>query len=205
MVVYANADLEKLKIFTENKGKSGVYLWTNLINKKLYVGSSPNLYRRFFFYFSIKYLLNYKFHSIFLKGLLKYGYSNFKLEILEYCEPNRCLEIEQNYINLLNPEYKILKKAGSSLGFKHSEDYKEKMRISKKIKNNTAAGTVAVSKPVVVIDTWTSTTTTYLSISKAEAALSAGNGSLSKSLKSKKKLYRKRYFINLLASTSDIN
>jgi len=52
----------------------------------------------FYFYFSIKSLLNYKFHSIFIKGLIKYGYSNFKLEILEYCEPNRCLEIEKNYI-----------------------------------------------------------------------------------------------------------
>jgi hypothetical protein len=63
-----------------------------------------------FFYFSIKSLLNYKFNSILIRALLKYGYSKFKLEILEYCEPNRCLEIEQNYINLLNPEYNILKK-----------------------------------------------------------------------------------------------
>jgi len=63
------------------------------------------------------------------------------------------LEIEQNYINLLNPEYNILKKAGSYLGFKYSEGSKEKMRISKIFKNNTAAGTAIVSKPVVVIDT----------------------------------------------------
>jgi hypothetical protein len=26
------------------------------------------------------------------KALLKYGYSGFKLEILEYCEPSNCIE-----------------------------------------------------------------------------------------------------------------
>jgi len=60
------------------------------------------------------------------------------------------------------------------------------MRISKKFKINTAAGTVALSKPVVVTDTRTSTTTTYLSIKQAEAALNASQGSLNKCLKSKK-------------------
>jgi group I intron endonuclease len=50
------------------------------------------------------------------RALLKYGYSNFKLEILEYCEPSNCLEREQYYLDSLNPEYNILKIAGSCLG-----------------------------------------------------------------------------------------
>ena len=37
--------------------------------------------------------------------------------------------------------------------------YKEKFKISKNLKNNTAAGKVAVSKPVAVTDILTSTTT----------------------------------------------
>jgi hypothetical protein len=57
------------------------------------------------------------------------------------------------------------------------------MKISKKFKINTAAGTVAVFKPVVVTDTQTSTTTTYPSIKQAETALNASQGSLNKSLK----------------------
>jgi len=39
------------------------------------------------------------------------AHSNFKLEILEYCEADRLiiLEREQYYIDLLKPEYNILK------------------------------------------------------------------------------------------------
>lgn len=55
------------------------------------------------------------------KSLLKYGYSNFKLEILEYCDLSDVIKREQYYINNLNPEYNILKLAGSSLRYKHDE------------------------------------------------------------------------------------
>jgi group I intron endonuclease len=58
------------------------------------------------------------------KALLKYRYSNFSFEILEYCEPKKCIEREQYYLDLLKPEYNILKNAGSPLGFKHSEESK---------------------------------------------------------------------------------
>jgi len=49
------------------------------------------------------------------------------LEILEYCEPEKCIEREQYYIDLLKPEYNLLKVAGSLLGFKHSEETKAKL------------------------------------------------------------------------------
>jgi group I intron endonuclease len=57
---------------------------------------------------------------------LKYGYSNFRLEILEYCDPLSAIKREQYYIDLLKPYYNILKIAGSSLGLQHSEETKEK-------------------------------------------------------------------------------
>lgn len=47
-------------------------------------------------------------------SLLKYGYSNFSLEILEYCEPSFLLKREEYYMDILNPEYNICKIAGSS-------------------------------------------------------------------------------------------
>lgn len=65
------------------------------------------------------------------KALLKHGYSNFKgraSEILEYCDKDEVLSREQYYLDLLKPEYNVLKKAGSSLGFTHSEETKAKMR-----------------------------------------------------------------------------
>ena len=56
------------------------------------------------------------------KALLKYGYGNFSLEILEYCEPKDLISREQYYLDLIKPEYNILKIAGSSLGYRHTEE-----------------------------------------------------------------------------------
>ena len=41
------------------------------------------------------------------KALLKYGPSNFSLEILEYCEPDKAVSKEQEYLNLLKPCYNL--------------------------------------------------------------------------------------------------
>lgn len=46
--------------------------------------------------------------------------SNFSLEIVEYCEPEQCLEREDFSITYFKPEYNILLKAGSSKGYTHS-------------------------------------------------------------------------------------
>ena len=43
-------------------------------------------------------------------ALLKYGYSNFKLEVLEYCDSEVLLSKEQEYLDIYCPEYNILKK-----------------------------------------------------------------------------------------------
>ena len=56
------------------------------------------------------------------KAILKYGYFNFKLEILEYCTIDNLLEREQYYIDIIKPEYNILKVAGSSLHYKHTKE-----------------------------------------------------------------------------------
>lgn len=70
--------------------------------------------------------MNYKFRSIIYTALLKYGYSNFSLEILEYCKPEVAIEREQFYINLLKPEYNILQVAGSPLGRMRTKETKKK-------------------------------------------------------------------------------
>ena len=53
-------------------------------------------------------------------------------KILEYCDKSVLLEREQYYLDSLNPPYNILKLAGSSSGFKLSEETKKK--ISKALK-----------------------------------------------------------------------
>jgi len=78
VVVSANSDLDKQNILKENRGKSGVYRWTNLVSGKTYVGSSVNLSRRFSSYYSAAFLMKFDYMVI-TRALLKYGYSNFKL------------------------------------------------------------------------------------------------------------------------------
>lgn len=55
---------------------------------------------------------------------------NFGLDILEYCRKNQLLQREQHYINILNPEFNILKIAHSRLGHKVSENTKKLMSKS---------------------------------------------------------------------------
>jgi len=66
------------------RNKAVVYRWVNNINKKTYIGSSVNFTERLYKYYSVKHLMNHK--TAIHNALLKYGYSNFSLEILEYCE-----------------------------------------------------------------------------------------------------------------------
>jgi group I intron endonuclease len=70
-------------------------------------------------------------------ALVKYGYSNFSLEILEYSNIKDVIEREQDYLNILKPEYNILQNAGSSLGFKHSEKTLNFYRNERKVSNDT--------------------------------------------------------------------
>lgn len=122
VVSYSNADKDKFIVYKENKNKSGIYRWNNLITGDSYVGSAINLTNRLRNYFSFR-LLKSKIlrgKSIINNSLLKYGYNNFSLDILEYCEPSMLIKREQYYIDVLKPKYNILKIAGSSLGYKHS-------------------------------------------------------------------------------------
>lgn len=64
------------------------------------------------------------------KALLKYGHSNFSLEILEYCDRDCVIKREQYFIDFIKPRYNILKVAGSPLGYKHTLEALEKLRIA---------------------------------------------------------------------------
>jgi group I intron endonuclease len=44
------------------------------------------------------------------------------LEILEYCDSEDLIKREQYYLDLLEPKYNLLTKAGSTLGYKHTEE-----------------------------------------------------------------------------------
>jgi len=91
-------------------------------------------------YFNIKYITRTSKSSNICRALLKYGYSAFQLEILEYCETSLVILREQYYIDLINPEYNILKVAGSLFGYKHSP---ETLKNLADIAKNRSAETIA--------------------------------------------------------------
>ena len=123
--IYANAYSMKKDIINENIGKSGIYMWTNLLTGDIYIGQSGDLSKRFLKYFTISYLKS-KGGFIISRALIKYGYANFSVSILEYCDKSDLLVKEQYYFDRLNPQYNILKIAGSSQGYKHTDESKAK-------------------------------------------------------------------------------
>lgn len=121
VVKYINVDLDKSFIYEENINKSGVYRLVNNLNGKSYIGSSIYLSNEFSNYYYLNSLtLQVKGSIVIYRGLLKYGYKNFSLDIIEYCESNMLRKREQYYIDKLKPEYNILKINNNNLRSKHS-------------------------------------------------------------------------------------
>lgn len=120
-------DTQKLDIFLENKDKAGIYCFKNVKNGKRYVGSSVNLRRRFMQYYNVGTLARQSYMYICV-ALAKHGYSNFSLEILEYCDRSVLLAREKYYLDTLNPEYNLSTEPSASfLGRNHTDGTKAKL------------------------------------------------------------------------------
>ena len=57
LIVYKYPDINKTKIYKDNRNKSGIYRWVKIKIGKSYVGSSCNLSRRLTSYFSPVFLI----------------------------------------------------------------------------------------------------------------------------------------------------
>ena len=113
-------------------------------------------------------------------ALLKYGYSNFSLTILEFCDINVLLTREKHYLDKYSPEYNILKTPGSPSqgpGRIFTAEHKKNISIGVKkisrsaqyISNKSLAQANGVS--VEVTDLKTNTITSYHAIKAAARAL----------------------------------
>jgi len=147
VIIYNNAETDRLQILSDNKNKTGIYLWTNKKSGKNYVGSAVDLSKRLNDYYSPLYLK--RANNYISRALLHHTHSAFSLIIIEFIEikdlslegaRQLILEREQYYINLLLPEYNILKVAGSLLGYKHTVESIEKISIAKKGENHPMFG-----------------------------------------------------------------
>lgn len=115
---------------------SGIYLIVNIINNKIYVGSSYKINARWSGH-KHELRLN-KHHSILLqRAWNKYGEENFKFVVLEYVDKKELIEREQYWLDKLKCYdkrigYNHYLKAGSPLGIKQSEETKAKRRGQKR-------------------------------------------------------------------------
>jgi hypothetical protein len=128
---YENAKKLKKQLIQENLKLSGVYCLINSLNNKTYVGSSVDLGRRFNDYFNKSNLIRDKrmIHS----ALLKYGHENFQVCILEYCSQGELIKREQYYMDLIEPDYNILKFAYSTLGRIVGKETRKKLSLATKL------------------------------------------------------------------------
>lgn len=90
------------------KDKSGIYMITNTITKKRYIGKSSNLLDRFKNYSSLNFLKE-QHNSLICKALLRFGLSNFSVVIIETGESSTLSEREQYFINAFEPQYNVRK------------------------------------------------------------------------------------------------
>jgi len=122
-----NQPITQSQLLADNRGKAGVYMWTNLINGNTYIGSSVNLSPRLLKYLNENALRKNK--MLISLAILKYNIVNFSLDILEYCSSKNVIQREQYYLDTYKPIYNILKIAGSSLGYVHNETSLAKMSL----------------------------------------------------------------------------
>jgi group I intron endonuclease len=140
-----------LPSFTANEidllSKTGIYSIVNTVRGKFYIGSASRVdlnkpsacgfYARW--YEHVNDLNNNTHGSEYLqRSWNKYGAKAFKFQILEFVEPEKCIEVEQTYLDLF-PEgdrdlvYNTCFIAGGAfnLGRKCSEETKKKRSISR--------------------------------------------------------------------------
>ena len=124
----------KMEIQSELKGKAGIYIIINKITRNCYVGSAitNKLWTRF-----SNHLLNYHGSKLVKKSVTKYGLNNFMYGILEYTDSattrlnnEELLTLETSYIGLILPKYNIVQEAGNTLGYKHTEETKIRLKAA---------------------------------------------------------------------------
>lgn len=179
LAVFSDADKDKLDILNYVKGKAGIYMWINILNGKKYVGSSVNLRRRLLEYYNVNRLLNEYSMPIYV-ALLKHGYHNFSLTILEICDVDNLMSREKHFFEVYSPEYNILDTPGSpsrGSGWRHSEAAIENIRIAayNRDKSPEVLAKLSAAQPnsikVEVVDLETNTSTIYDALKGAARAL----------------------------------
>lgn len=131
---YENKDL---------KNRAGVYQIRNLVNGKIYVGSSKNLYHRCYSHFNM--LKNGVHCNVHLQAAYnKYGKENFIFEVIEFIDDNNLIVPREQYyidtLDVVNCGYNMSYSAcnNNSIKGRHlSEEHKKKIGLGRTGKKHT--------------------------------------------------------------------
>lgn len=123
--------IQKFMIKTKFKTNiSGIYQIKNLLNGKIYIGSSINCSSRYRKHFN-DLLKNKHVNKILQNSWNKHKPFNFEFSIIEeISDKDKLINREQYYIDVLKPNYNICKIAGNTLGRKISNETKNKIKTS---------------------------------------------------------------------------
>jgi len=124
------------------------------------------------------------------RGLIKYGYASFRLEILEYCSPEERFVREGYYISKCTPEYNIVQTPNTMPS------------RSGVVVKNTSKLKIGVSQPsripISVTDITTNTKAYFDSINLAAKSLGVHGGQISLYFSRKQvKPFLQKYIINI--------
>ena len=128
-------DINEVKNLSTN---AGIYIFTNMVNNKHYIGQAVNLRKRIKAH--IKALKCPEKHTCLLyPAIIKYGIENFKFEIIEELDPtvnnlkDTLDNLEKFYIKEYNSYGEYNKTVGGDygvLGLKMTPEQKEKIKVS---------------------------------------------------------------------------
>jgi group I intron endonuclease len=148
--IYNKFKENRLQLIKDQKDKTGVYCLVNLINGKIYIGSSVNLAVRMRNYLNTTFLKHKKNNNMpIVKALLKYGQDNFAVLIVEYINVENLTVRETHYITQLLPYYNVLKQGYSSIGYKHTEATKQMLSELAKNKIHSEKTKALISRALV--------------------------------------------------------
>ena len=119
------------KVEKSNWRKIGVYCITNLINKKIYIGSTTTNFRHRYLQYKSGFIRKLDNQPILYRAFRKYGFENFSFELICITSKENTLVMEQFYIDK-GTDYNSCLIAGSLEGFKHPENSKTRTVVGGK-------------------------------------------------------------------------
>lgn len=120
-----------MKYINNLKSKTGIYIITNDIDARIYIGSATSFKQRYATHRN-KIMLNENCNPKLRNFANKYGIEHLTFSAVHACCKEDLLKVEQMYLDVFQPfddnGFNIVRKAGSPIGYKHTQEAKDKMK-----------------------------------------------------------------------------